>query len=165
MCVRGCSILRQCALIMRMSVVWLWELFYARWTCILCGRASFCIGCFAYDTCMFMVIKLPCTYLCTLSAVLARLCIFYCIANRCVYSSECDGCTCRECHIHCSTRWCENLYWSALNLDGCWAREVGFRFWKHLSWCIRHLHVHGDWITMSLQTPDIASVWGPTQFL
>ena len=126
MCVRGCSILRQCALIMRMSVVWRWEPFDARWTCILCGRASFCIGCFAYDTCMFMVIRLPCTYLCIFSAVLARFCIFYCVANRCVYSAECDGCTCRECHIHCSTRWCENLYWSALNLDGCWAREAGF---------------------------------------
>ena len=30
MCVRGCSILRQCALIMRMSVVWRWEPFDAR---------------------------------------------------------------------------------------------------------------------------------------
>ena len=57
------------------------------------------------------------------------------------------------------------IYWSALNVDGCWAREAGFWFWKYLSWCIRHLHVHRDWITMSLQTPDVASVWGPTQFL
>ena len=45
--------------------------------------------------------------------------------------------------------------------DGCWAREAGFRCWKYLSWCLRHLHVHGDWIAMSLQTPDVASVWGP----
>ena len=127
-CVCEGVVLRQCALIIRMSVVWRWEPFDARWTCILWGRASFCIGCFAYDTCMFMVIRLPCTYLCIFSAVLARLCIFYCVANRCVYSAECDGCTCRECHIHCSTRWSESLYWSALNLDGCWAREAGFRF-------------------------------------
>ena len=28
------------------------------------------------------------------------------------------------------------ISWSALNLDGCWAREAGFRFWKYLSWCI-----------------------------
>jgi len=27
------------------------------------------------------------------------------------------------------------------------------------------IDVHGDWITMSLQTPDVASVWEPTQFL
>ena len=33
---------------------------------------------------MFMVIRLPCTYLCIFSAVLVRLCIFYCVANRCV---------------------------------------------------------------------------------
>ena len=125
-CVCEGVVLRQCALIIRMSIVWRWEPFDARWTCILWGRASFCIGCFAYDTCMFMVIRLPCTYLCIFSAVLARLCIFYCVANRCVYSAECDGCTCRECHIHCSTRWSESLYWSALNLDGCWAREAGF---------------------------------------
>ena len=32
MCVRGCSIVRQCVLIMRMSVVWRWEPFDARWT-------------------------------------------------------------------------------------------------------------------------------------
>ena len=101
--------LRQCDLIIRMSVVWRWEPFYARWTCILRGRASFCIGFFAYDTCM--VIRLPCTYLCMFSAVRARLCISYCVANRCVYSAECDGCACRECHLHCSTRWCESCHW------------------------------------------------------
>ena len=57
----------------------------------------------AYDTCMFMVIRLPCTYLCIFFAVLVRLCIFYCVANRCVHSAECDGCACRECHVHWST--------------------------------------------------------------
>ena len=132
-------VLLQCALIIRMSIVWRWEPFDARWTCILWGRASFCIGCFAYDTCMFMVIGLPCTYLCIFSAVLARLCIFYCVANRCVYSAECDGCTCRECHIHCSTWWCESLYWSALNLMGVEREKLVFDFGKYLSWCIRHL--------------------------
>ena len=51
---------------------------------------SFCVGFFAYNTCMIMVIR--CAYLCIFSAVRARLCIFYCVANRCVYSAECDGC-------------------------------------------------------------------------
>ena len=37
---------------------------------------------------MFMVIRLPCTYLCIFFAVLVRLCIFYCVANRCVYSAD-----------------------------------------------------------------------------
>ena len=45
-----------------------------------------------------MVIRLPCTYLSIFFAVLVRLCFFYCVANRCVYSAECDGCACRECH-------------------------------------------------------------------
>ena len=112
-CVCEGVVLRQCDLIIRMSVVWRWEPFDARWTCILWRRASFCIGFFAYDTCMFMVIRLPCTYLCIFSAVLVRLCIFYCVASRCVYSAECDGCACRECHVHCSTRWCESCQWQS----------------------------------------------------
>ena len=125
MCVRGSSIASMCfnhtdERRLALGTIWCKVNLY------LWGRASFCIGCFAYDTCMFMVIRLACTYLCIFSAVLARLCIFYCVANRCVYSAECDGCTCRECYILCSTRWSESLYWSALNLDGCWVREAGF---------------------------------------
>ena len=62
-----------------MSVVWRWE------PIVFCKVALHFVGCFAYDTCMFMVIRLPCTYLCIFSAVLARFCIFYCVANRCDY--------------------------------------------------------------------------------
>ena len=65
-CVRGYSIasmwLNLTRRHIRMSVVWRWEQLGARWTCILRGRASSCIGFFACDTCMFMVIRLPCTY-------------------------------------------------------------------------------------------------------
>ena len=68
MCVRGCRIV-WFDLIFRMSIVWRWEPFDARWTCILWASASFCVGFFAYDTCMIMVIRLPCIYLCIFSAV------------------------------------------------------------------------------------------------
>ena len=94
------------------------------------GRASFCIGFFAYDTCMFMVIRLLWTYLCIFSAVLARLCKFYGVATRCIYSSECDGCACRECHIHCPTRWCESCHWQWYLLERI---EVG-RALSERSW-------------------------------
>ena len=46
-CVCEGVVLRQCDLIIRMSVVWRWEPLDARWTCILWGSASFCIGFFA----------------------------------------------------------------------------------------------------------------------
>ena len=66
---------------------------------------------------MFMVIRLPCTYLCIFFAVLVRLCISYCcVANRCVYSAECDGCACRECHVHCSK--CNDLAEATEAWDG-----------------------------------------------
>ena len=118
MCVRGCSLASiwfnykdERRLVgnhlMQGELVFVW------------GCASFCIGFFAYHTCMFMVIRLPCTYLCIFSAVLVRLCIFCCVANRCVYSAECDGCACRECHVHCSTRWCESCQWQWYLLKVC----------------------------------------------
>ena len=127
-CVCEGVVLRQCDLIIRMSVVWRWEPFDARWTCILWGSASFCIGFFAQDTCM--ISWSPCTYLCIFSAVRARLCIFYCVANRCVYSAECDGCACRECHIHCSTRWCESCHWQWYLLERIeFGRVLSERSW------------------------------------
>ena len=62
-CVCESAVLRQCDLIIRMSVIWRWEpfevnLYFVR------SRFILKIGFFAYDTCMFMVIRLPCTYLC-----------------------------------------------------------------------------------------------------
>ena len=39
-----------------------------------------------------------------------RLYKFYGVAIR-IYSAECDGCACRECHMHCLTRWCESCHW------------------------------------------------------
>ena len=90
----------------------------------------FYIGFFAYDCCMFMVIRLLWTYLCIFSAVLARLCKFYGVANRCIYSAECDGCACRECHIHCPTRWCESCHWQWYLLERIeFGRALSERSW------------------------------------
>ena len=77
-----------------------------------------------------MVIRLLRTYLCIFSAVLARLCKFYGVANRCIYSAECDGCACRECHIHCPTRWCESCHWQWYLLERIeFGRALSERSW------------------------------------
>ena len=53
-----------------------------------------------------------------------------CVANRCVYSAECDGCACRECHIHCSTRWCESCHWQWYLLERIeFGRVLSERSW------------------------------------
>ena len=68
--------------------------------------------------------------ICIFSAVLARLCKFYGVANRCIYSAECDGCACRECHIHCRTRWCESCHWQWYLLERIeFGRALSERSW------------------------------------
>ena len=108
-------VLRQCDLIIRyerrlaLGTTWCEVNLYFVRSCLEGTLYRSVLRYLPYDTCMFMVIDYR-TYLCIFSAVLARLCKFYGVANRCIYSAECDGCACRECHIHCPTRWCESCH-------------------------------------------------------
>ena len=47
-----------------------------------------------------------------------------------IYSVECDGCACRECHIHCPTRWCESCHWQWYLLERIeFGRALSERSW------------------------------------
>ena len=68
---------------------------------------------------MFMVIRFY-KHIYVFSTALARLCKFFGVVNRCMYSAECDGCACRESYSLSEPDGVRvaidnGIYWSALD--------------------------------------------------
>ena len=159
-CVCEGVVLRQCALIIRMRVVWRWEPFDARWTCIcevalhfvsdalhMTPACSWWLDYHAHIYVYSLLFWQDCVYSIALPIdVYIRQSAMDALVGSVIFIVRPDGL-----RVSIGAHW----IWTGVE----WEKLVSI--WKYLSWCIRHLHVHGDWITMSLQTPDIASMWDP----
>ena len=133
-------VLHQCDLIIRTSVVWLGTTwckinFYFVRSCFILYRILGIWHLHVHGDQITTNIQSTWQYLCIFSAVLARLCKFYGVANRCIYSAECDGCACRECQRVAIDN---GIYWSALNLTALSERSwFSPRLKKSLNYNVR----------------------------